>query len=184
MEKIMVQFLNPILTAILGLVMIFAAEPIIKVLIIAFGIYSLLSGIYTLTTTSKLIDEKSFKINCFVRGGLNILLGLLCIIIPIAIAKFAWKVLIIIIGFSAIFSSISELYSISQLNSEEVSTKRYKFELILTIIAGIVAFLLPSSFGFTLIKIAGGLLIIIAIGMAISIYKNSPIIIKNPDSKE
>lgn len=77
MEKIMIQFLNPILTAILGLVMIFAAEPIIKVLIIAFGIYSLLSGIYTLTTTSKLIDEKSFKINCFVRGGLNILLGLL-----------------------------------------------------------------------------------------------------------
>mgnify|MGYP003554454784 CR=1 FL=1 len=87
-------------------------------------------------------------------------------------------------AFSAIFSSISELYSISQLNSEEVSTKRYKFELVLTIIAGIVAFLLPSSFGFTLIKIAGGLLIIIAIVMAISIYKNSPIIIKNPDSKE
>ena len=29
-----------------------------------------------------------------------------------------------------------------------------------------------------------GLLIIIAIVMAISIYKNSPIIIKNPDSKE
>lgn len=176
-----IQYLSPILTAILGLVMIFAAEPIIKVIIIAVGVYTLVSGIYVLTTTSKLLNDKSFKTNCYIRGAFNIILGLCCIILPISIAQFAWKAMMIIMGISAIISAISELYSISKLKSKDISTKKYIYELLLTLIAGIVAFLLPSSFGFTLIKIAGIILIVISIFMAISIYRNKPIIIEEAE---
>lgn len=171
-------FLIPGLTAILGLVMIFSAEPIIKVLVIAFGFYALISGINVLVVTKNFSNSKEFKIACFVRAGINIIIGLLCIILPIAVIKFAWKTMMILIGIFSILSAIIELYSIFQIKTiQNDSTKKKSFiEVLVTFGIGVVAFLIPSSFGITLIKIAGGVLILIAIINAIYSYKNRPII--------
>ena len=61
------SFSIPVLTAILGLVMIFAAEPIIKVLVIALGVFLIISGFYSMTIMSKLSAEKRFKIDIYIE---------------------------------------------------------------------------------------------------------------------
>ena len=170
------SFSIPVLNAILGLVMIFAAEPIIKVLVIALGVFLIISGFYSMTIMSKLSAEKRFKIDIYIRGILSIILGILSVILPATMAKFAWNVMMIIIGVFALFSAAMEIYAAKLLNDAGVPVKRYVIEIIGTIIAAIVVFLLPSSFGFTLIKIGGIALIILSIIMAIIAWKNRDII--------
>lgn len=166
----------PILTGIIGLVMIFAAEPIITVLVIALGIFLILSGISILVTMPKIIDDKSFKIDIYVRGGINLLLGLLCVILPATMVNFAWKTMMYIIGIYALCSAAMEIYAVTKLNEAEIPVKKYIIEIIGTVVAAIVLFMLPSSFGFTLIKIGGGILVLVAIGMAVSSYRHRDII--------
>ena len=172
-------FLNPILTAILGLVLIFAAEPIINVIIISFGIYLLINGINIFLTLSKLSNDKAFIISCYVRAIVTIILGIICVVMPVSIAHFAWKTLMIVIGIYSLLSCITEIYSLSKLSNTGFSNKKYIYEIVTSLITAIIAFMLPSSFGFTIIKFAGFTLLVIAIIMAINCYKNRPIIDKD-----
>lgn len=175
------SFSIPVLTAILGLVMIFAAEPIIKVLVIALGVFLIISGFYSMTIMSKLSAEKRFKIDIYIRGILSIILGILSVILPATMAQFAWNAMMIIIGVFALFSAAMEIYAAKILNDAGVPVKRYIIEIIGTIIAAIVVFMLPSSFGFALIKIGGIALIILSIIMAIIAWKNRDIIQNDAD---
>ncbi|MCR5612756.1 hypothetical protein [Treponema sp.] len=169
-------FIVPIMSAILGLVMIFAAEPIVFVLIIALGVFLLVSGVYILFSMSKLIDDKNYKIDSYIRGGVSILIGLICVIRPRGLVEGAWKATMIILAIYALCSAALEIYAVTKLNSAGVETKKYIIEIISTIVAAIILFLLPSSFGFTLIKIGGGILIVIAIVLAIIEWRNRDII--------
>ena len=170
------SFIVPALTAVIGLVMIFSAEPVIYVLVVALGLFFLVSGIYILFTMSKLVDDKSYKIDTYIRGGVSILLGLLCIIRPRGFAEGAWKATMIILGIFAICSALLEIYAVVKLSSAGINTKKYLIEIISTFVGAIVLFLLPSDFGFTLIKFAGVVFILIAVVMAFIAYKNRDII--------
>lgn len=169
-------YLIPMLTGVVGLVMLFAAEPIVKVLVVALGIFLVISGLYLITETAKLIQDKNFKINVWIRGGLSIVLGLLCVILPLAMVNFAWKIMMIVLGIYGIMSAASEIATIMKLSQEGMEVRRYVIEVIGTILASIVLFMIPSSFGFTLIKIGGIVLILIAIVLAIGANRNQPII--------
>lgn len=169
----------PVLTAILGLVMVFAAESIITVFVIALGVCLIVSGFYSLAVLAKLSSDKRFKIDIYVRGILSILLGILSIILPVSMAQFAWKVMMIILGVFALCSAVMEIYAAKLLHDADIPIKQYVTEIIVTLIAAIVLFLLPSSFGFTLIKIGGIVLILISIVMAINAWKNRDIIEKD-----
>lgn len=173
------SFIVPALTAVIGLIMIFAAEPIIYVLIVAFGLFFLISGIYILFTMSKLIDDRSYKIDSYIRGGVSILLGLLCIIRPRGFAEGAWKATMITLGVFAICSALLEIYAVVKLSSAGINVKKYLIEIVSTFVAAIVLFLLPSDFGFTLIKFAGIVFIVIALITALVVYKNRDIVEKD-----
>ena len=82
----------------------------------------------------------------------------------------------IILAIYALCSAALEIYAVTKLNSAGVETKKYIIDIISTIVASIILFLLPSSFGFTLIKIGGGILIVIAIVLAIIEWRNRDII--------
>lgn len=169
-------YLIPALTGIVGLVMLFAAESIVNVLVIVLGIFLILSGIYSVFTTSKLVDEKAFKINLFSRGVLSVILGLLCIILPNTMVQFSWKVMMIILGIFALGSAASEIYAVIMIKEAGLEIKHYVIEIVGTLIGAIVLFMIPASFGFTLIKIAGAVFILFAIYMAIASYRNRDII--------
>lgn len=169
-------YLIPALTAIIGLIMLCSAEAIVSVLVIALGVFLILSGIYVLFSMPKFLEEKAAKVGTYVRGSLSILLGLLCVILPIGVANFSWKVMMIILGIYAICSAVLETYAVFTIGDESIDKKRYMIEVGGTVIAAIVLFMLPSSFGFTLIRIAGGFFILTAIVLAINIYRNRDIV--------
>lgn len=169
-------YLIPALTAVIGLIMLCSAEAIVSVLVIALGVFLILSGIYVLFSMPKFLEEKAAKIGTYVRGGVSIILGLLCIVLPVGVANFSWKAMMIILGIYALCSAGLETYAVFSIENETIDKKRYMIEVGGTIIAAIVLFMLPSNFGFTLIRIAGAIFIIIAVILAINIYRNRDIV--------
>lgn len=165
-----------IMTALVGLIMLIAAKPIVTVLIIVIGIYEIITGVFILTNVVSLVEEKSFKILSIVRGVFSIILGLLCVILPIAMATFAWQVMVYIIAIYTIVSAILEVIMIFKMREFAVETKRYIIETISSVILAIILFMLPSDFGFTIIRIGGALLIIAAAVFAFNCYKNRDIV--------
>lgn len=172
----MTAYLIPVLTAIIGLVMLCSAEAIVSVLVVALGIFLVLSGVYSLFSMPKFLENKAARIGTYVRGGVSIILGLLCIVLPVGVANFSWKAMMIILGIYALCSAALETYAVFSIENDAIDKKRYMIEVGGTIIAAIVLFMLPSNFGFTLIRIAGAIFIIIAVILAINIYRNRDIV--------
>ncbi|MBQ0003441.1 MAG: DUF308 domain-containing protein [Treponema sp.] len=177
-------YLIPALTAVIGLVMLCSAEAIISVFVIALGVFMLISGIYLLFTMPKYLTENSLKIGIYVRGGLSIILGLLCIILPVGVVNFSWKVMMIILGIYALCSAALEIFTFVRMTCGSEEKKHFVIEIIGTLIGAIVLFMLPSNFGFTLIRIAGGIFILIAIIQAINIYRNRDIVEEDAPVKD
>jgi len=169
-------FIVPLMTALLGLVMIFAAEPIIKVFVIALGIYLVVSGFYTVLYMLKLVEDRSYKICLAVRGALSIILGIFCIVLPAAAAEFAWKTMITVLAIYALCSVGFEIYAVKILSEAGRDVKRYVIEILITVAVAILLFMLLTSVGFNIIKIGGAVLIVIAIVLAISGWRNRDIV--------
>lgn len=169
-------FVLSILTAIIGLLMIFVTDGIIKFLVIALGVYLILFGAFLMFNTSKVLTDRNFKIAVYTRGTVSIILGLLCIILPATIAEFAWKVMIYILASYAIISAAAAGYDTIKMHEAGLEVKKNLAEIAISLLAAVILFLLPSNFGSMLIKFAGGCLIVAAIVMAFIAWKNRPII--------
>lgn len=170
-----VDYLIPILAGILGLVLLCVPQEFVVVLVVALGIFLILSGFYILFKLLKLSDDTFYKVNIYVRGGLSIILGALCILLPIKMGEAIWTTLCIVLGIFALLAAVSEILTIIKLKEQNIPVKQYVTEMAGMIITAIVLFLLPK-FGNILLRIAGGVILVTAIVLAINVKKNAPIV--------
>ncbi|MCR5045026.1 MAG: hypothetical protein K6A42_00440 [Treponema sp.] len=165
-----------IMTSIVGLMMLLAAEPLIQVLVIALGISSILDGAFMLGAVAPLIEDKNYRLMCYIRAVAGIIIGLLCIVLPLRVAEFAWQTLVYILAFYSFFAAICYIPIAFRLNKEGFPIKRYVIEIVSTIVLAIILILLPSSAGFTIIRIGGAILLIFGAAITFLAWKNRDII--------
>ena len=170
-----VDYLLPILAGILGLVLLCVPQQFVVVLVVALGIFLILSGFFILFKLLSLSDDTFYKVNIYVRGGLSIILGALCIFLPIKMGEAIWTTLCIVLGIFALLASVSEILTIIILKEQNIPVKQYITEMVGMIITAIVLFLLPK-FGNILLRIAGGVILVTSIILAINVKKNAPIV--------
>lgn len=170
-----VDYLLPILAGILGLVLLCVPQQFVVVLVVALGIFLILSGFFILFKLLSLSDDTFYKVNIYVRGGLSIILGALCIFLPIKMGEAIWTTLCIVLGIFALLASVSEILTIIKLKEQNIPIKQYITEMVGMIITAIVLFLLPK-FGNILLRIAGGVILVTSIILAINVKKNAPIV--------
>ncbi len=165
-----------LMTAIVGLMMLLAAEPVVQVLVIVLGIFAVLDGAFMLAGVAPLSTERTFRIECIVRGAGGIVIGLLCIILPLRVAEFAWQTIIYIFAIYAILSAVLEIPITVTLHTEGLPVKRYVMEILSTILLSVILFLLPTTFGFAIIRIGGAILLVLGGVIAFLAYRNRDII--------
>lgn len=173
-----------VMMAIIGLMMLMAAEPLIQVLVIVLGIAALIEGVFILTSIMPMSSERAFKIECVVRAAISFVIGLLCIIVPLRMATFAWQVMIYTFAIYALVSAVLEILIVWRLHSEGFPVKRLVIEIISTFALALLLFMLPSSFGFTLIKIGGVVMILAGVSTGFLVYKNRDIIVESVEIKD
>lgn len=164
------------MTAVVGLMMLLAAEPVVQVLVIVLGISAVLNGAFILGAVAPLSTDRTFKIGCFVRGVSGIVIGLLCIVLPLRVAALAWQTLIYVFAVYAIISALVAIPITLTLSNDGFPVRRCVVEIISLILIGIILFMLPTSIGFTIIRIGGALLIIAGAVIAFMAWKNRDII--------
>ncbi len=173
-----------VMMAIIGLMMLMAAEPIIQVLVIVLGIAALAEGVFILTSIMPMSSERAFKIECILRAAISIVIGLLCIILPLRMATLAWQVMVCIFAIYALVSAMLEILIVWRLHSEGFPVKRLVIEIAATIALAVILFMLPTSFGFTLVKIGGVVMILIGALTGFLAYKNRDIIVEAVEVKD
>ncbi len=159
--------------AIIGVLLLVAAEPLIGALVMIFGIYTIFTSAYALFFFSRLIDDRAFKIESFVRGAAGLIIGILCVVLPVAVAEFAWMAIVYVLSFYVLASGITELVGVFQMKKYGIETKHYLGEALVHIAMAVILFMLPSDFGFKIIRIGGALLIIVAAVLAVNTMINN-----------
>ena len=156
--------------------MLLAAEPVVQVLVIVLGISAILDGGFMLAAVAPLCVERNFKIQCFVRGLAGIVVGLLCVVIPLRMAEFAWKTFVYIFAVYSIFAAICQIPITLTLRQEGYPVKRHVLEIVASLVLAIILFLLPGSAGFMIIRIGGAVLLLAGAAITFLAWKNRDII--------
>lgn len=172
-------FLNSILVVI-GFLMLIMPKTCLKAVIVVLGIAGVIGGFYTLINTIRSSMEKSYKKNFFLKAFIEILIGLLAIIFPFALANsmvVVWNIITYIFAAILLVFAFYGFYTASKLKGVAgYDRKQISSESLLCILFAVLLILIPiKAVGILLIRIIGviGILIgIFAIVIEIIAWKN------------
>lgn len=172
-------FLNSILVVI-GFLMLIMPKTCLKAVIVVLGIAGVIGGFYTLINTIRSSMEKSYKKNFFLKAFIEILIGLLAIIFPFALANsmvVVWNIITYIFAVILLVFAFYGFYTASKLKGVAgYDRKQISSESLLCILFAVLLILIPiKAVGILLIRIIGviGILIgIFAIVIEIIAWKN------------
>ena len=165
-----------IMTVIVGLMMLLAAESMVQILVIVLGISAILNAGFILAAVAPLSVDKAFKMECYIRAAVGIIVGLACVVIPIRVAEFAWQTLVYVFAIYSLLAALVEIPIALTLRKDGLPAKRYALEIAASLALAVILFLLPSSFGFTIIRIGGAVLIGVGVVTTLLAWKNRDII--------
>ncbi|MCM1321017.1 MAG: DUF308 domain-containing protein [Bacteroides sp.] len=151
-----------IMGIILGLMMLFAPAAFIQVVVIVIGAASVVSGVLGFLTVRSLIDDVLFKRTIVVRSVLCILVGMLAVFLPLVLAGTVWTVMSYILAAELFVSAVLEIYGVIKLKSAGQTVKPYYAEILVSLIFSCILFASPAAVGITIIRFAGGLVLLAA----------------------
>ncbi|MDR2037029.1 MAG: DUF308 domain-containing protein [Bacteroidales bacterium] len=155
------------LFVLLGLVMIFTPEGFVSAFVVCLGLMAIFNGVINLVSVRNMLDDADFKRAFTLRAVFNIVIGLLAVIVPIAVASVAWTVIVYILAAQLLISSFIELYGIWKMSKSGIPYGMYLFEVFISIFLAIVLFAIPATVGITLIRLIGVLIVFFGIGWVI-----------------
>ena len=143
--------------SIVGLLIIIFPAACVKIVSVLLGLAAIAYGIFSLIDSKNIFQEQSFfKTSIYIKSISSILLGLLTVIIPLAVASTAWKVMVYIFAVYLILAACLGFYTVSMLKDQLVERKRYIVENLSLMLAGILLILIsPEKLGIFIIRIIG-----------------------------
>lgn len=154
--KKMNWFLGALLTIVGLLILIFPAA-CVKTVAVLLGLGSIAYGVFTLIDLKNLIPENTFfKKGSLIKGIASVFLGILTVILPLAIASTAWKVMVYIFAIYLIGAAAFGFYSVSVLKDSIEDGKRKRIENLSLLVAGVLLILIsPQKLGILIVRIIG-----------------------------
>ena len=144
-----------ILLVLVGFMLLFFPKRCISIVVALMGIEAVVNGIYSLVHTRKLVPDSDFQKLVFIRGTLSIVVGLLAFFLPLVVAKVVATVMMYVLGFYLLASAVILLYSSSKLRDTQIDRNNFNLEAVISIIVGIIFFIVPAEIGEVLVRIAG-----------------------------
>lgn len=170
-----------ILSAVIGLLMIFAPEACIRVTVIVLGIAAIVNGLYNAVYVRRLLDDEYFGRVALVRGIASIVVGAAAVALPLALAGAVWTVMLYLLGAYLLLAALAEIYLTAKIRQAGYGTAYYWGEIALSIILAAILFAMPASIGIMLVRVLGALLIVFGAGFVVWEWRNRPLVIE-PDS--
>lgn len=171
-------------TAALGLFLLISPQTFIQFFVIILGVAAVIDGIFILATSRNLIVDPQYNMIVTIRGVLSIVVGAFAVILPMAIANIAWKVMAYSLAIYLLISAGMQIYTITKLHRNGIMIRQSMIEVLTSILLAIALFVIPSKVaGDFIVRIFGIALVIFGAGTVIVQWKNRPITVV-PDSVE
>lgn len=171
-------------TAALGLFLLISPQTFIQFFVIILGVAAVIDGIFILATSRNLIVDPQYNMIVTIRGVLSIVAGALAVILPMAIANIAWKVMAYSLAIYLLISTGMQIYTITKLHRNGIMIRQSMIEVLTSILLAIALFVIPSKVaGDFIVRILGIALLIFGAGTVVLQWKNRPITVV-PDSVE
>ena len=171
-------------TAALGLFLLISPQTFIQFFVIILGVAAVIDGIFILATSRNLIVDPQYNMIVTIRGVLSIAVGAFAVILPMAIANIAWKVMAYSLAVYLLISAGMQIYTITKLHRNGIMIRQSMIEVLTSILLAIALFVIPSKVaGDFIVRILGIALLIFGAGTVVLQWKNRPITVV-PDSVE
>ncbi len=172
------------MTAALGLFLLISPDTFISFFVILLGIAAVIDGIFILAATRDLIIDPQYKLIVTVRGVLSVVVGLLAVILPIAVAAVVWKAMAYTLAIYLIVSSGMQIYTITKLHRNGIMIRQSMIEVASSLILALVLFIIPAqSAGHMIVRLFGIVLLVIGVGLIVIQWKSRPEVVI-PDTVE
>lgn len=161
-------FLGALLTIVGLLILIFPAA-CVKTVAVLLGLGSIAYGIFCLIDSkNETIDDDLFKKVVFIKAIASIILGILTVILPLAIASTAWKIMVYIFAIYLIVAACFGFYSVSKFKDVIEDGKKKRLENFSLLIAGVLLMLIsPQKLGIFIIRCIGFVALVIGLVLLI-----------------
>ncbi len=170
-----------ILIAIVGILVMIFPRYSIDVVVILLGIAAIISGIYNLLKFYKVSDNLGFKKIILIKSITSIVLGVLAVVLPFAFIKVIETIVKVLLYVEAVYlllSAFAEILIIEKLKENNENLKTLRFEILSSILAAILLFLLAPNFGEIVVRILGAILTAGGIIYVIYYYLHKPIVVE------
>lgn len=151
--------------ALAGLLLLIFPHFCVKLIVSLLGLTAVIEGFYGIISERNLFENEIFRKTILYRSIGNIVIGLLAIVIPLALAGAAWAVMTYVLAVFLIGSAAVGFYASSVLKDVESDRKQLTIENIITLAAGILLFVIgPEKLGSVILRIIG--LVVMLLGAA------------------
>lgn len=172
------------MTAALGLFLLISPDTFISFFVILLGLAAIIDGIFILTATRDLIIDPQYKLIVTVRGVLSIVVGVLSVVLPIAVAAVVWKAMAYTLAIYLIVSCGMQIYTITKLHRNGIMIRQSMIEAASSLVLALVLFIIPAqTAGHFIVRLFGIILLAIGIGLVLIQWKSRPEVVV-PDSVE
>ena len=179
-NKVFIGFM----TAALGLFLLISPDTFISFFVILLGVAAVIDGIFILAATRDLIIDPQYKLIVTIRGVLSVVVGLLAVILPIAVAAVVWKAMAYTLAIYLLISSVMQLYTITKLHRNGIMIRQSMIEVASSLVLALVLFIIPAqSAGHFIVRLFGIILLAIGVGLFVIQWKSRPEVVI-PDSVE
>lgn len=157
------QFLIGIVLVVLGIFILIRPDMFKQVFVITLGVVAIITGISSLATMNKYSFGRFNRGSTLVKGILGIIIGVLAVILPLAMAEVAWKVIIYILAAQMAISAIVMLLDAVAVRSAGFSPVYLVVEGLISLVLAVVLFLAPSSIADILVTVLGVTVIVVGL---------------------
>lgn len=129
----------------------------VKFFVVIFGLGAIAYGIYEFTQLKSIPDDaEKYKKSVTIKACVSVVFGILSVIIPIAVAAAAWRIIVYFFAVGLIITSALGFYSVSVLKGDDSKRKQYIIENLLLLVVAVLLFLIsPEKLGATIIRLVG-----------------------------
>lgn len=173
-----------LVTVILGLSLLISPGTFISIFVIILGIAAVIDGIFILAASRNLILDPQYNMIVTIRGILSIVVGAVSVVLPMAVANIAWKIMAYALAVYLLVSSGMQIYTITKLHRNGIMIRQSMIEVLTSVLLALALFVIPSQVaGKFLVRLFGLALVIFGGGTAFLQWRNRPVTVV-PDSVE
>lgn len=80
-----------LLSMVAGFFMVFSPDSWTKIVVILLGLAAIVNGFFNLFYVRRIFDDTYFRRSVIIRGLLSLVVGLVAVILPLALAAAVWR---------------------------------------------------------------------------------------------